>query len=53
MSIVSSFMADAQNKWKDEIVQKLEKAVNFKDPVKGIEKVKRIIEELKNYHFTE
>ena len=53
MSIVSSLIAEENNKWKDQIIQKLEKAVNFKDPVAGIEKVKRIIEELKNYHFTE
>jgi hypothetical protein len=53
MSIVSSFLAEQQNKFKDRLIQQLEVAVRFKDPVKGIEKVKRIIEELKEIHFTE
>ena len=53
MSIVSAHIAEIQNKWKDELITKLEKAVNFKDPVAGIERVKRIIEELRNIHFTE
>lgn len=62
MSIISSILADANNEWKDELVKKLEKAlepvtipenVQLIDYINAINNVKNVLIYLKGFYFEE
>jgi len=59
MSIISAGIAEANNEWKDELVDKLETAVklpDFPDEMDysiALAQVHEIIKELKEFYFTE
>jgi len=59
MSMISAGIAESNNKWKDELVQKLENAIELPpnhdhfDCCISIAQVKDIINELKEFYFSE
>lgn len=55
MSMASSGIAETNNKWKNDLVDKLENAVKVDGFYysEAVDRVKKIIDELKEFHFSE